>query len=252
MPIRFAGLGLVLMLVLTACGGSAPGDQAASSSVADDSPATTQAAPVSESAAERTDEPWSPKTIGELDDPVSVIDVAFGSGIPENWYTQIWMKPAEDEGEITVGRGVRFTGRGGSTRLGIMADVGFDVGEYSHVVLAVDGVVLDQGLAGTGWHGREAPLAVLVTYVDEEGTEHVSLGEDPTIPTAMFFRGFTTLPEADMVNGVEVVLGEDFSHQFDLMELDPEPVTILGVGVEGAGWDPRVGEVFELQLAAGF
>ena len=251
MPIRFAGLGLVLALALAACGGSSPGEQAGSSGVADDSPATTQAA-VSEAAAVEDDGPWGPKTIEELDDPVSVVDAAFGSGVPADWYTQIWMKPAEDEDEITVGRGVRFTGRGGSTRLGIMADVGFDVGEYSHVVLAVDGVVLDQGLAGTGWHGREAPLAVLVTYVDAEGTEHVSLGEDPTIPTAMFFRGFTALPEADMVNGVEVVIGEDFSHQFDLMELDPAPVKILAVGVEGAGWDPRVGEVFELELAAGF
>ena len=59
-------------------------------------------------------------------------------------------------------------------------------------------------------------------------------------------------PKTSVVNGVEVVIGEDFSHQFDLMELDPAPVRILAVGVEGAGWDPRVGEVFELELTAGF
>ena len=136
-----------------------------------------------------------------------MVDVEFRSGVPEDWYPQIWMNPSEDYGEITIGKGVRFTGRGGSTRVGIMTDVGFDASDYPNLVLAVEGVVLEQDLAGTGWHGREAPLAVLVTYVDAEGTEHVSLGEDPAVPTAMFFRGFTAIPEEGMVNGVEVALG---------------------------------------------
>ncbi len=197
-------------------------------------------------------EGWSSKTVDELIDPVFVVDVGFGFGVPTDWYEQVWMKPGDGQGEITGGEGVRFTGRGGSTRSGIMTDVGFDVGDYPHLVLAVYGAVLEQGLSGTGWHGREAPLAVLVTYVDTEGTQHVGLGEDPSSPTTMFFRGFTALPEADMVNGVAVEFGEPFVYQFDLMELDPVPAEILAVGIEGAGWDPRVGEVYEFILAAGF
>jgi hypothetical protein len=253
MPIRIAGLALVLLLVAAGCGGST----AAHSEPVEVGPAAQPAADPLDTTEEtaRNEQaigPWSPKTLDALVDPIVVVDVGFEAGIPADWYKEIWMNPGDDQGEITAGDGVRFTGRGGSTRSGIMTDVGFEVGEYTHLVLEVSGAVIEQGLAGTGWHGREAPLAVLVTYVDAAGTEHVSLGEDPTIPTSMFFRGFTALPEADMVNGVEVVLGETFTHQFDLMELDPAPVTVLGVGVEGAGWDPRVGEVYRLTLAAGF
>lgn len=257
MPNRFVGVAFVLALVVAACGDSAaggtePGPNAAASTESAQESGASTGDPGSTTSQPDADKPWSPKTINELVDPALELDVGFDSGIPEGWYKEIWMKPGDDQGEITMGRGVRFTGRGGSTRSGIMTDVGFEVGEYTHLVLMASGVVFEQGLAGTGWHGREAPLAVLVTYVDTEGVEHVSLGEDPTIPTSMFFRGFTVLPEADMVNGVEVTLGQDFTHEFDLMELDPAPATILGVGVEGAGWDPRVGEIYELKLVAGF
>jgi hypothetical protein len=94
-------------------------------------------------------------------------------------------------------------------------------------------------------------LAVAVTYVDEDGTEHVGLAEDPTRPTNMLYVGFTAMPEAGMVNGIEVTVGEPFVYQFDLMELDPAPVNILSLVVEGSGWAPRVGEVYEVVLAAG-
>jgi len=262
MPVRIAGIGLVLLLVTVACGDSTAADPALDPGGAAPT-STTQPSTASAAAADtdqtgdatdepHAEEPWSPKTIGELIDPVLVVDADFAAGIPEGWYPEIWMKPGDDQGEITVGQGVRFTGRGGSTRSGIMTDVRFDVEDHTHLVLSARGVVMEQGLAGTGWHGREAPLAVLVTYVDADGTEHVSLGEDPTIPTAMFFRGFTALPEPEMINGVEVTRGEAFTHQFDLMALDPAPATILAVGVEGAGWDPRVGEIYELSLAAGW
>ena len=46
-------------------------------------------------------------------------------------------------------------------------------------------------------------------------------------------------------------MGEEFTYQFDLMELDPAPVEILSLVVEGSGWAPRVGEVYEIVLAAG-
>ena len=68
----------------------------------------------------------------------------------------------------------------------------------------------------------------------------------------MAYLGFTSLPEPDMVNGVEVSVGEEFTYEFDLMSLEPAPLTILGLGVEGGGWAPRVGEVYEIVLAASF
>jgi len=196
-------------------------------------------------------QPWSPKTVDQLIDPVFLVDEGFGFGIPPGWYEEVWMKAADGGGEVTSGEGVRFTGLGGSTRAGIMVDVNADVSSYSHVVVAIHGAVLDQSLSGTGWYGREAPLALAVRYVDEAGTEHVGLSEDPAAPTNMFFVGFTALPEAGMINGAAVTLGEPFVYQVDLMELDPAPAQILSVVVEGGGWDPRIGEVYEVMLAGG-
>ncbi|MFW2339244.1 MAG: hypothetical protein ACN4GK_04275 [Acidimicrobiia bacterium] len=196
-------------------------------------------------------EPWAPKTVDELVDPVFVVDVGFGYGIPDGWYEEVWMKAADPTGEVTGGEGVRFTGLGGSTRAGIMVDVDFEMGDRTHLVMAVHGAVLEQGLSGTGWYGREAPLAVAVRYVDAEGTEHVGLSEDPTSPGNMYFVAFSAIPEEGMINGVEVALGQPFVYQFDLMELNPAPAKVLSLVVEGAGWDPRVGEVYEIMLAAG-
>jgi hypothetical protein len=195
--------------------------------------------------------PWSPKTVDELIDPTFLVDVGFGYGLPAGWYEEVWMKPSDSGGEVAAGQGVRFTGLGGSTRSGIMTDVNANVDGYPHLVVALHGTVLEQSLSGTGWYGREAPLAVAVTYVDAAGTKHVGLSEDPTAPTNMLYVGFTALPEPDMFNGIEVTIGEPFVYQFDLMELDPAPVEILSLIVEGSGWDPRVGEVYEVMLAAG-
>jgi hypothetical protein len=161
------------------------------------------------------------------------------------------MKAADSGGEVAADEGVRFTGLGGFTRSGIMIDVKQSVRAHPHVVVAVSGAVLDQSLSGTGWHGREAPLALTVTYVDVDGTRHVGLAEDPASPTNMFYLGFTSMPEADMLNGVAVSSGEPFVYEFDLMSLDPRPAKILALGIEGGGWAPRVGEVYEVVLAAG-
>jgi hypothetical protein len=204
-----------------------------------------------DAAAGATGESWSPKGLDELIDPLVLVDEGFRRGLPDGWYEQIWMQPADSGGEITVGEGVRFAGLGGSTRSGIMVDLKQSVRAHPHVIVAVSGTVLEQSLAGTGWHGREAPLAVTVTYVDVEGTRHMGLAEDPGSPTNMFYVGFTALPETGMINGVAVDAGEPFIYEFDLMSLDPRPAKIISLGIEGGGWAPRVGEIYEVVLAAG-
>ena len=70
--------------------------------------------------------------------------------------------------------------------------------------LTIRGVVLDQTLAGMGWDGREAPLAVAVTYVDAEGTSHVGLSEDVMSSTNMLYLGFTafTIQNASYVRAL--------------------------------------------------
>jgi hypothetical protein len=199
----------------------------------------------------KTEATWAPKTVDELTERQVLVDAGFGLGLPAGWYEQVWMQAADSGGEVEAGEGVRMSGLDGSTRSGIMIDVKAKVRSYDHVVVAVSGAVLEQSLAGTGWNGREAPLALFVTYVDVDGTRHVGLSEDPASPTNMFYRGFTALPEPDMVNGVAVELGEPFIFQFDLMGLDPRPARILSIGIDGGGWAPRVGEVYEIVLAAG-
>ena len=51
--------------------------------------------------------------------------------------------------------------------------------------------------------------------------------------------------------GAAVTFGEPFACRVDLMELDPAPARVLSIVVEGGGWDPRIGEVYEVMLTVG-
>jgi hypothetical protein len=197
-----------------------------------------------------------PKALSDLIDPVPLTEAGFAGGLPSGWYEQVWFKPAPTEGQLSLGTdGLVLTGLEGNSRGGAMIDLGVDVSGFPHLVAALDGVVYDQTLSGTGWNGREAPLALVISYVDAAGETHTGLGEDPAAPGQMFYAGFVYLPPGDdgsvMTNGVQVGRGAPFSFEHDLMTLDPPPVTILSVAVDGGGWSSRSAEVYRVRLVGG-
>ncbi|MBT8197963.1 MAG: hypothetical protein KJO84_05620, partial [Acidimicrobiia bacterium] len=207
------------------------------------------------SADDPSGETWAPKTIEELVDPTVIVNDGFGWELPAGWFEQVWFKPAES-GELwwEDGGSMHFTGGDSNSRAGVRLDLNLDVSDVSHAVVAIHGIVNDQTLAGTGFDGREAPLAMAVAYVDEAGTSHVGLSEDPTSPTNVFYRGFSILEPDDrtsMTNGLMVTAGEPFIHQFDLMSLDPPPVEILFLIAEGGGWPTRDAVLAEMALVLG-
>ncbi|NIA25395.1 MAG: hypothetical protein GWP04_07470 [Gammaproteobacteria bacterium] len=233
------------------------------SSTTTTSPTTTVPPTTTAATGSTTDAPaWTPKTVDELENMVVLINAGFGtkpdgSELAEGWYRQVWMNPNDDLSEEVSqidGAGLHLEGSGGSTRAGIAKDVNMDVSGFDHVVVALNGLVESQSLAGTGFDGREAPLAMLVSYVDADGVEHRVLDTDPDRPDNMFFLGYSILDadgSSSMRNGVLVEKGVAQVVQFDLMGLDPRPVKILKVGIEGSGWAPRSAWVFEFVLAAG-
>ncbi|MFA6272341.1 MAG: hypothetical protein WC693_04540 [Patescibacteria group bacterium] len=169
-----------------------------------------------------------------------------------DWYEEVWYQAKSSGGEVTYSEdGVRFTAVQANSRSGIMTDVEKDVTGYSKLNLHLVVTSTQQTLSGTGWNGREAPVAVAISYLDADGVEHKLLGEDPLAAGQMFWRGFYTLdPTGQSVttNGVKVTTGQQYTFDFDLMTLKPKPALIHFVAVEGAGWATREGMVHELSL----
>lgn len=183
----------------------------------------------------------------------NIISLIKFESVSSDWYEHVWFKSADANGEVSYSNdGATFTSPAESnTRAGIMTDVEKDVSEYSELNLHLTTTNTKQTLTGTGWNGREAPVAVAVSYTDADGLLHASLGLDPTAAGQMFWHGFYTLdPEGNSgtINGTKVVSGEKFTFDFDLMSLDPKPRTIHYVGLEGAGWPERQGTIHELSL----
>ena len=174
------------------------------------------------------------------------------SASSSNWVEEEWYKPISAAGEVTYGSdGVIFTGLKSNSRSGLMITVEKDVASYGSLKLHMDVTNAQQTLTGTGHNGREAPVAVAVSYVDTAGVEHQGLGEDPAAAGQMFWRGFYTLDptgQSKTTNGVKVQTGQRYIYDFDLMTLNPKPAKIHFVAVEGAGWKERKGTVHELSL----
>ncbi|MFH1426046.1 MAG: hypothetical protein ABIG66_01285 [Candidatus Kerfeldbacteria bacterium] len=183
---------------------------------------------------------------------IELVAVASFASQPSGWYEHVWYKAADSGGEVTYNdEGVTFAAVKANSRSGIMVDVEQDVSGFSELNLHVDVAAHDQTLTGTGWNGREAPVAVAVAYTDADGVVHNLLGEDPSAAGQMFWRGFYYPDPTDSsvdTNGVKVKQGQYTSYDFDLITLDPKPVMIHYVGLEGAGWQSRSGSVSELSL----
>jgi hypothetical protein len=187
-------------------------------------------------------------------DTLNLVAKATFASAPSKWFEEVWYQPKSSGGEVTYGAdGVTFTGVQSNSRSGIMINLEQDVTAYNHLNLHMIVTNSQQTLTGTGWNGREAPVAVAISYLDAKGAEHKLLGEDPAAAGQMFWKGFYTLDatgQSVTTNGIKVTSGQKYTYNFDLMTLNPKPATIHFVAVEGAGWKPRAGTVHELSLIA--
>ena len=174
----------------------------------------------------------------------------------QNWTIQEWMQPSARRGEVTEDpEGVGFRSAAGNTRMGIMQAINADVSGAQKLILTAVVKAVEQRLDGTGWQGREAPVALLVTYTDVNGQVRKGLGSmaNPPEPQAdrMFWHGFYYLDPTGNSrnwNGTKVNRGAWYTYEIDLMSLNPKPKLIHAVGAEGSGWSVREGKIRSISL----
>jgi hypothetical protein len=175
----------------------------------------------------------------------------FSKGLG-GWTIEEWYKPSDGKGEVTAeSDGIRFLSKSGNNRIGIMQTLNDDVSKCAALNLRVVAKADEQTLSGTGWNGREAPVAVFMRYTDVNGVVHGNLGEDPKEARRMFWIGlYFKYPEGGSISdyGVKTRQGEWYTNEVDLMALEPRPKTIDFIGAEGAGWANRDGKVKSISL----
>lgn len=163
-----------------------------------------------------------------------------------------WYKPSNGNGEVSfVSDGIRFRSEAGNTRAGVLQNLEKDVTSCASLVLSARVRADEHRLTGTGYNGREAPIAVFVKYTDTTGMVHEQLSENPNEPRNMFWNGFYYLdPTAPSIgqHGTRVNQGSWYHFSVDLMLINPRPKTIHFVGAEGGGWPVRDGRLGNLSL----
>jgi hypothetical protein len=172
------------------------------------------------------------------------------------WTIQEWMQPTARRGEVTENSdGIRFRSDSGNTRMGVMQTINADVSGAQKLVLTAVVKAVEQRLDGTGWQGREAPVAIFVTYTDVTGVVRNGLGSMANPPESqanrMFWHGFYYLNpsgSSQSWNGTKVGQGGWYTYEVDLMSLNPKPKTIHAVGAEGSGWSAREGKIASMSL----
>jgi hypothetical protein len=172
------------------------------------------------------------------------------------WSIQAWMNPTNLRGEVTQERdGIKFRNTSANSRQGLIQTLDVDVSGARALILRAVVKADLQTLNGTGWQGREAPVAVMVTYTDVQGVKRVGLGSmaNPVEPQAnrMFWHGFYYInPTGNSRNwnGTKVNKSQWYTYQIDLMTLNPKPRIIHAVGAEGSGWPTREGKINFISL----
>lgn len=139
--------------------------------------------------------------------------------------------------------------------MGIMQTINADVSGAQKLILTAVVKAVEQRLDGTGWQGREAPVALFVTYTNINGQVRKGLGSMANQPESqadrMFWHGFYYLDPTGNSrnwNGTKVNRGTWYTYEFDLLSLNPKPKTIHAVGAEGSGWSVREGKISSLSL----
>jgi len=169
------------------------------------------------------------------------------------WTIHEWYQPSNGKGEVSIaGDGIRFKSILGNNRIGIMQTINADVSSCSSLVLSASAKADYQALTGTGWQGREAPIAIFMSYTDMNGVTHNLLGENPNdTARRMFWHGFYYAdPKSPSLNifGTKTQKSAWHTYHIDLMSLYPRPRFIHFIGAEGAGWAQRDGKIGSLSL----
>lgn len=172
------------------------------------------------------------------------------------WTIHEWYKPSDGKGEvISEPDGVRFKSTSGNHRIGIMQKLNASVSTCKSLILTATVKADHQTLTGTGWQGREAPVAVFMAYTDANGVVHNILPENPNdTAKRMFWQGFYYAdPVSPSVTayGTKVQKGKWYTYTIDLMTLYPKPIYIDFIGAEGAGWATRDGKISLISIQCG-
>jgi len=178
---------------------------------------------------------------------------SFNSGMKE-WSTQVWYNKADDQyNQIKVTDAIVLMNASSgnpNSRAGLLQELGYDVSGADEIVLKVKVKAQESTLGGSGQQGREAPVAVGVTYYDKDCNLHSRLPESPDDTlNRMFWHGFYFQnPKGSeiTVNATNVKKGNWYVYEYDLSDLNP--VAIMKIGIEGAGWAPRKGSVNYVSL----
>jgi hypothetical protein len=170
-----------------------------------------------------------------------------------SWTIHEWYKPSDGKGEVIIeSDGIRFKSMSGNRRIGIMQTLNTDVSSCSSLVLTAAIKADYQTLGGTGWQGRESPVALFMAYTDVNGVVHNLLSENPNdTARRMFWHGFyyaDPTPPGLTVFGTKVQKGIWHTYTLDLMTLNPRPKFIHFIGAEGAGWAQRDGRIGSISL----
>lgn len=153
---------------------------------------------------------------------------------------------------VPLPRGMQLKSALSSKRVGLLQKIEANVSGFQSLVLTAEVKVDQQRLGGTGYDGREAPLALFVTYTDVSGVKHDRLPvKADHAANSMFWRGLYILkpqPPASGANGLMLEPGVWSIVTIELMELDPKPLIIHSLGIEGSGRPPRDASVRRISL----
>ena len=130
-----------------------------------------------------------------------------------------------------------------NNKAGILQVIEKDVSDSDTLTLRVDVKVDKQTLGGTGTDGKDAPIAVAVSYTACDGKD------DPG--SNIFWKGFFSLDPVEPMksaNGQKVPEGLWYRYIFNLMQLKPKPSFINFISLEGSGWPEREGWVKDVHL----
>jgi len=134
-------------------------------------------------------------------------------------------------------------------RSGVKQIINADVTNASSLMLMADVKISRQSRAGTGPHGRDAPVAISVCYEDVRGMNHCG--------SSAWWQGFYMLDPTGSVksglpsqvrHGQKVLQNQWYRFATDLMQLSPKPKTIRSISLEGSGWPEREAWVREVHL----
>lgn len=173
------------------------------------------------------------------------------SHMAAGWQTCIDFQPAEYQAElVTLDQGIQLKSTFGDKRAGLIQKLETDISAFHSLILSAEVKVDSQRVSGTGFDGREAPLALFVTYTDVNGVKHDQLAAGDT-ERRMFWHGLyilkPQLPATDR-NGSLTEAGVWRTVSFELMALDPKPRLIHSIGAEGSGRAPRDASIRKLSL----